>query len=66
MIEWIGLGTWAEFNFLSYQKNCIRPVDEMIPTDFDHTIYELEGDVQDLAISQKLRTIRQESCKTRS
>ena len=23
--------------------------DEMIPTDFHHTIYELEGDVQDLA-----------------
>ena len=38
-----------EFNLPQLDKeDGIRP-DEMVPTSFDHTIYELEGDVQDLA-----------------
>ena len=40
---------WEEFNLPQLiRKTVSNPVD-MIPTDFHHTIYEIEGDIQDLA-----------------
>ena len=41
--------TWHELNLPQLIRKTVSDPDEMIQTDFDHTIYELEGDVQDLA-----------------
>ena len=41
--------TWHEFDLPQLIRKTVSDPDDMIQTDFDHTIYELEGDVQDLA-----------------
>lgn len=41
--------TWHEFDLPQLIRKTVSNPDEMIQTDFDHTIYEIEGDVQDLA-----------------
>ena len=41
--------TWHQFDLPQLLRKTVEDPDEMIPTDFHHTIYELEGDVQDLA-----------------
>ena len=40
---------WHQFDLPQLIRKTVEDPDEMIPTDFHHTIYELEGDVQDLA-----------------
>ena len=41
--------TWHEFNLPQLIRKTVVDPDEMVQTEFHHTIYELEGDVQDLA-----------------
>jgi DNA repair exonuclease SbcCD nuclease subunit len=41
--------TWHEFNLPQLIRKTVESEDEMIATDFHHTIYEIEGDVADLA-----------------
>jgi len=41
--------TWHEFNLPQLIRKTVDNVEEMVQTDFHHTIYEIEGDVQDLA-----------------
>ena len=41
--------TWHKLELPQLIRKTVSTVDEMIPTDFHHTIYEIEGDVQDLA-----------------
>ena len=41
--------TWHEFNLPQLIRQTVSDPDEMVQTDWHHTIYELEGDVQDLA-----------------
>ena len=41
--------TWHQFDLPQLIRKTVEDPDEMVPTDFHHTIYELEGDVQDLA-----------------
>lgn len=41
--------TWHEFNLPQLIRKTVKDPREMIATDFHHTIYELEGDIQDLA-----------------
>ena len=41
--------TWHELDLPQLIRKTVSDPDEMVGTDFDHTIYELEGDVQDLA-----------------
>ena len=41
--------TWHELNLPQLIRKTVSDPDDMVQTDFDHTIYELEGDVQDLA-----------------
>jgi len=41
--------TWHEFNLPQLLRKTVGSEDEMIATDFHHTIYEIEGDVADLA-----------------
>ena len=43
--KWI----WEPFDLPQLIRKTVTSPDEMIPTDFHHTIYELEGDIQDLA-----------------
>lgn len=43
--EW----TWHEFNLPQLIRKTVDDPDEMVQTDWHHTIYEIEGDVQDLA-----------------
>lgn len=40
---------WEPFNLPQLIRKTVQSVDEMIPTDYDHTIYEIEGDIQELA-----------------
>lgn len=40
---------WEEFNLPQLLRRTVESEDEMIATDFHHTIYEIEGDVADLA-----------------
>ena len=41
--------TWKAFKLPQLLRRTITSTDEMIPTDYDHTIYEIEGNVTDLA-----------------
>ena len=40
---------WKEFDLPQLLRKTISSDEEMIPTDYHHTIYEIEGDVADLA-----------------
>jgi hypothetical protein len=40
---------WNAFKLPQLLRRTITSTDEMIPTDYDHTIYEIEGNVTDLA-----------------
>ena len=40
---------WEEFNLPQLIRKTVSNPADMIPTDFHHTIYEIEGDIQDLA-----------------
>ena len=41
--------TWHKFDMPQLYRKTVTDPAEMIPTDFHHTIYEIEGDVTDLA-----------------
>jgi hypothetical protein len=41
--------TWHQFNLPQLIRKTVEDPSEMVQTDFHHTIYEVEGDVQDLA-----------------
>ena len=41
--------TWHEFDLPQLLRKTITDEKDMIPTDYHHTIYEIEGDVADLA-----------------
>jgi len=41
--------TWKEFDLPQLIRKTVRKPEEMIPTQFHHTIYEIEGDIQELA-----------------
>ena len=41
--------SWHEFTLPQLLRKTVTSVDEMIKTDFHHTIYEIQGDIQDLA-----------------
>ena len=41
--------SWYEFDLPQLLRKTVTTEDEMIATDFHHTIYEIEGDVADLA-----------------
>tara|TARA_R110002074_G_scaffold185084_1_gene350520 strand:- start:3860 stop:4810 length:951 start_codon:yes stop_codon:yes gene_type:complete len=40
---------WKKFNLPQLLRKTVSKTEDMIPTIFDHTIYEIEGDMQDLA-----------------
>ena len=40
---------WDRFNLPQLLRKTVTSPDEMIPSEFHHTIYELEGDIQDLS-----------------
>ena len=46
-VDWTWM--WEPFDLPQLLRKTVESPDEMIPTDGDHTIYELEGDIQDLA-----------------
>ena len=41
--------TWHKFNLPQLIRKTVTDPSEMVQTDFDHTIYEIEGDVADLS-----------------
>ena len=43
--EW----TWHKFDLPQLIRKTVSDPKDMIPTDFHHTIYEIQGDIQDLA-----------------
>ena len=46
-VDWTWM--WEPFDLPQLLRKTVESPDEMIPTEGDHTIYELEGDIQDLA-----------------
>jgi DNA repair exonuclease SbcCD nuclease subunit len=40
---------WDEFHLPQLIRKTIKNAEDMIPTDYNHTIYEIEGDIQQLA-----------------
>jgi hypothetical protein len=40
---------WDSFELPQLIRKTVSSTDEMIPTDYHHTIYEIEGDIQELA-----------------
>jgi hypothetical protein len=40
---------WEEFNLPQLIRKTVSSPEDMIPTEYDHTIYEIEGDIQELA-----------------
>jgi len=40
---------WEEFTLPQLIRKTVTNEADMLPTEFDHTIYEVEGDIQDLA-----------------
>jgi hypothetical protein len=40
---------WDRFHLPQLIRKTVKSVDEMVPTTYDHTIYEIEGDIQELA-----------------
>lgn len=41
--------TWHKFELPQLIRKTVSNPDEMVPTDYDHTIYEIEGDVLELS-----------------
>ena len=41
--------TWHKFNLPQLIRKTVSSTEEMIPTKYDHTIYEIEGDLQQLS-----------------
>ena len=41
--------TWHTLELPQLIRKTVKTAEEMIPTDYHHTIYEIEGDIQDLA-----------------
>ena len=41
--------TWHKLELPQLIRKTVKTAEEMIPTDYHHTIYEIEGDIQDLA-----------------
>ena len=46
-VDWTWM--WEPFDLPQLLRKTVESPDEMVSTDVDHTIYELEGDIQDLA-----------------
>tara|TARA_Y100000389_G_scaffold44911_1_gene39643 strand:+ start:8377 stop:9336 length:960 start_codon:yes stop_codon:yes gene_type:complete len=40
---------WEPFDLPQLIRKTVNSTEEMIPTEYDHTIYEIEGDIQELA-----------------
>jgi DNA repair exonuclease SbcCD nuclease subunit len=40
---------WESFNLPQLIRKTVSNQQDMVPTDYNHTIYEIEGDIQDLA-----------------
>ena len=40
---------WEEFKLPQLIRKTVTSTEEMVETDYDHTIYEIEGDIQELA-----------------
>jgi DNA repair exonuclease SbcCD nuclease subunit len=40
---------WEEFKLPQLIRQTVSDPSDMVPTDYDHTIYEIEGDIHDLA-----------------
>ena len=49
IIDTEGSWDWLEFDLPQMIRKTVSSESEMVPTEYHHTIYELEGDIQDLA-----------------
>ena len=59
------LSSFQKLNVLLFRKT-VANEDEMIPTEFDHTIYEVEGDIQDLATVKNSELLDKKVVKRKS
>ena len=57
---------WEEFRLPQLLRKTVATEDEMIPTDYDHTIYEIEGDIQDLATVKNSELLDKKVVKRKS
>jgi hypothetical protein len=57
---------WEEFRLPQLIRKTVANESEMIPTEFDHTIYEVEGDIQDLATVKNSELLDKKVVKRKS
>ena len=61
-----GIGCGKSFDLPQLLRKTVATEDEMIPTDYDHTIYEIEGDIQDLATVKNSELLDKKVVKRKS
>ena len=57
---------WEEFRLPQLLRKTVSSKEEMIPSDFHHTIYEVEGDIQDLATVENSELLDKKVVKRKS
>lgn len=57
---------WEEFKLPQLLRKTVSSKEEMIPSDFHHTIYEVEGDIQDLATVENSELLDKKVVKRKS
>ena len=57
---------WEEFRLPQLLRKTVATEAEMIPTEYDHTIYEIEGDIQDLATVKNSELLDKKVVKRKS
>ena len=57
---------WEEFKLPQLIRKTVTSSEEMIATEFNHTIYEVEGDIQDLAVVKNSELLDKKVVKRKS
>jgi len=58
--------TWYPFELPQLLRRTVNTAEEMIATDYDHTIYEIEGDVQQLSLIENSELLDKKVIKRNS
>ena len=57
---------WEEFKLPQLLRKTVTSKEEMVPSDFHHTIYEVEGDIQELATVENSELLDKKVVKRKS
>ena len=63
LIQKIGAGIGGLFTLPQLIRKTVTKAEDMVPTTYHHTIYEIEGDIQELAAVENSELLDKKSCK---